>query len=427
MAQVIIYIKRVHCGTFTLLEAFAGDSVARLAERACTKFPHWRVAADEVELYAITKAGKAPMPAEMDAALLCEPLSPFDSLAEANIATGSCLLARFLSPAPPLTAPSGGGPTTLADLAAALARLELGITSKVESVVLELNQKVELVGKKVELVAYQSTHLLTQASEEKLQHGALFFIQTGQRGGPIFCGFFVSERIALTINHDAMFLEGKTPPTIFGHNSSKPSRELQFELCSTNADLDFSVLKLKAGQPDADAFFLLPSYDSVVGGLHLGLVTMSIGSSAVLEGRPCISQHWVTVTSCDDNFICYDGASTWKGDSGGALLFEEGYVVGLHLEVVDDKPELEVPVLSPAALNCGSSKRGRSAGGALASDHQVLDFAAVSDVLERISVAASSSAKLGRALLLSHPAVKKAVALALSAGTAAAAAAGEEV
>ena len=402
MAQVVIYIKRSCTGTFTLLEAFERDTVARLVECACTKFSHWGVAADEVVLYNVTKAGKAPTILEMDAALLREPLSPFDSLAEAGIVTGSCLLARILSPTPLVTAASGGGPG--ADLTEIFARLEL-VDKKVELSQAEIRSKLELV-------AYQSTHLLTKTSEEKLQKGALFFIQTGRSGGAMFCGFFVTERIALTINHDTIFSEGQTPSIIFGHSSSTPARELQFELFSTNADLDFSVLKLKAGQPDAAAFFSLQTFDSVTGGLNLGLVTMSIGISAALEGGPCVSQHRVTVISCDDKYICYDGASTWRGDSGGALLFEEGYVVGLHLKVIDDKPELEQPVISPLASS--SFKRGRNAdGGALAScDHGMLDIAAVSDAFERISVAVSSSAKICRALLLSHPHVREAVALA---------------
>lgn len=127
------------------------------------------------------------------------------------------------------------------------------------------------------------------------------------------------------------------------------------------------MLRLKDGQPDAAAFFFLPSFDSVKGVIDLGLVTMSIGSSAELESEPRISQHRVHVTSCDDTYICYDG-TTWKGDSGGALLFEEGCAVGLHLEVVDVKPNPELPV-SPCASG-GTAKRGPS-GGARASDRSL--------------------------------------------------------
>jgi hypothetical protein len=88
-------------GSFAELEAVSIDSFARLAERACTKFKRWSVDADEVELFAVTKAGKAPTSAEIEAAL--EPLSPFDTLADAGIVSGSCLLVRVAPP--PAAAP----------------------------------------------------------------------------------------------------------------------------------------------------------------------------------------------------------------------------------------------------------------------------------------------------------------------------------
>ena len=105
-AQFFIFIARVigsarATGPFAELEAVSIDSFARLAERACTKFKRWGVDADEVELFAVTKAGKAPTSAEIEAALLLEPLSPFDTLADAGIVSGSCVLARV----PPLPAP----------------------------------------------------------------------------------------------------------------------------------------------------------------------------------------------------------------------------------------------------------------------------------------------------------------------------------
>ena len=161
---------------------------------------------------------------------------------------------------------------------------------------------------------------------------------------------------------------------------------------------------------------------------------MSVGSSAEMHARPHVSQHRVTVSSFDGTFIHYDGASTWKGDSGGALLFEEGCVVGLHLEVIDDKPTLESPKLSPRAG--GGAKRLRGACGEPASHADVelasradvepasradvaavaaavvrvdSDVSAISKALGQVSLAASSQAKVCRALLLSHPAVLEAV------------------
>ena len=106
MASFFIFVARVigsalDAGPFAELEAISSDSFARLAERACTKFKRWGVDADEVELFAVTKVGKAPTSAEIESALLLEPLSPFDTLADSGIVSGSCVLARV--------PPSGGG------------------------------------------------------------------------------------------------------------------------------------------------------------------------------------------------------------------------------------------------------------------------------------------------------------------------------
>ena len=78
-------------------------NISLLKARACEKFSHWGVNAGQVKLFALTKAGKAPTPAEIEAALLLKPLSPFDTLADAGIGSGSCILARV--PPPPATAP----------------------------------------------------------------------------------------------------------------------------------------------------------------------------------------------------------------------------------------------------------------------------------------------------------------------------------
>jgi hypothetical protein len=106
--------------------------VSDVIVQACIKFPHWRVTADEFELYAVTKVSMTPTRAEMDAALLREPLSPLATLAEAGIILGSCLLASVPHHA---TAAGGGNP------AATLALLELqgasAIGSNVESGILQ--------------------------------------------------------------------------------------------------------------------------------------------------------------------------------------------------------------------------------------------------------------------------------------------------
>jgi hypothetical protein len=319
-----------------------------------------------------------PSDADLEAALSSQPLKVSRKLdGERGFISGSWLLAGVQPGA------------ALGGAAAAMAMLE------------SIGKKIAEHDKKIELVAYQGSHLLTEVSSEKLEGGALFYLQSEQVGAASCCGFFVSERIALTVQHNPIFA-GEASPTIFGRSSSM--QELQFKLCCANADLDFCVLKLKEGQPDAAAFFMLPSFDSVTGGLNLGLVTMSIGSSTELEDAPRVSQHRVTVTSVDKKYISYDSASTWRGDSGGALLFDEGFVVGLHLEVIDDKPARVSYAPSGGGGGGGGgggSKRRAAAGG--------LDFTSIGEALERMSDSASSSAKICCALLLSHPSVRRAV------------------
>ena len=266
----------------------------------------------------------------------------------------------------------------------------------------KMSHALSQMGEKIDLVVYKQSHVLSRASQHKVEAGALFYITGG--GAPLFCGFFVSPRIALTVNHSDMFntAAGRAAATtILGCCPTLlPPRTLEFELVSTDALFDFSVLRLKAGQEDAPAFFDIPSYGAVVPGVDLGLVTMSIGSGVALGPPPQISQHRVNVSGLDrDGFFLYDGASTWRGDSGGALLFEEGYVVGLHLEVVDDKPEL------PSGVN--PRHFGGKGGGTLKALSK--DVAAFSDAIDRVSEAAGSSSKVCRALLLTHPRVLDAV------------------
>ena len=91
----------------------------------------------------------------------------------------------------------------------------------------------------------------------------------------------------------------------------------------------------------------------------------------------------------------YDGAATWPGDSGAGLLFDEGFVVGMHLEVVDDRPDL------PSLRSAGSRHL------------RVPDLSARLETLEasldRASEAASSHGKACRALLLAQAPVMAAV------------------
>ena len=259
---------------------------------------------------------------------------------------------------------------------------------------------VAAIEKMLSAVAYNASHVLTKESDARLAGGALFYIESapGEGSAPIFCGFFVSPRIALSISHDEVFAAWRKTPSIVLHGRcpALPERVFEFGIVSVDFDKDFSVLRL-VGEADAPAFFDVPRFSSVTAGIELGLVTMSIGSSTMLKVGPQVSQHRVNVSRIAESHFLYDGASTWRGDSGGALLFEEGCVVGLHLEVVDDKPEL-------APVGGG--------GGGVKKDSLVKlrkDFGGIARALDSVSEAASSASKVCRALLLTHKDVLDAI------------------
>ena len=108
MASVVVFISRVigsarASGPFAELEVFSSDSVARLAKRACTEFPLWRVDASQVELYLAAAGGDdEPSTDSIKDALSGTRLQSGWSLARAGIAAGSWLLVR-------VPAAAGGG------------------------------------------------------------------------------------------------------------------------------------------------------------------------------------------------------------------------------------------------------------------------------------------------------------------------------
>ena len=245
----------------------------------------------------------------------------------------------------------------------------------------------EALKMELKLIAHASTHAVTERAQQLISSGAMFYVTNGETGQPLFCGFFVSESVALTISHDPMF--DNMPPTlcVYGVSSSSPPRKLAFDVVSTDKILDFTVLRLR-GDPSS-AFFSLQAHADVVGGLDVGLVTMGIGSAQELgAATPAVSVQRVSITSVEAAHFTYDGAATWAGDSGAGLLFDEGYVVGMHLEVIDAKPALK-----------GKRLRGGGSGSPTAR------LAALELDVDRASDAASSHGKICRALLLSHPSV----------------------
>ena len=84
---------------------------------------------------------------------------------------------------------------------------------------------------------------------------------------------------------------------------------LTFDVVSTDAELDFSVLRLAdCCAPAAAFFFRCRAFSELSLGLGIAVVTMSIGSSTAAGGEQAHAVHKASVTSCSDTRILYDGA-----------------------------------------------------------------------------------------------------------------------
>ena len=167
--------------------------------------------------------------------------------------------------------------------------------------------KVDKLEGDISLAAYKATHMLSPASQKALNEGALFYVTEGEKGMSLFCGFFTSSTIALTINHDDMFGADPLPP-VYAVNSV--GGLLVFDVASTFVDLDFTVLKLRPSCTPSTACFSLPSFVSVERDTPLGLVSMGIGfGNAHGELPHILMQHRVSVASCGDASFLYDGST----------------------------------------------------------------------------------------------------------------------
>ena len=90
-----VRIALVGAGTFAEVNIVEGDTISRLAERACVKFPHWGVNAGQISLHLVA-AGGDDEPAEeaIGAVLSSGRLGVGWSLNRAEIFSGAWLVAR---------------------------------------------------------------------------------------------------------------------------------------------------------------------------------------------------------------------------------------------------------------------------------------------------------------------------------------------
>ena len=89
-------------GSFAEVNIVEGDTISRLAERACVKFSHWGVNAGQISLYLVAAGGKdMPSPSAVDSARHLDQIGW--SLEDAGISSGAWLVARasYSAPAAP--------------------------------------------------------------------------------------------------------------------------------------------------------------------------------------------------------------------------------------------------------------------------------------------------------------------------------------
>ena len=76
-----------------------GDTVSRLAERACVKFPSWKADSAQLSLYLVAAGGDdIPTPSAVDSARHLDQIGW--SLSRAGISSGAWLMARASKSAP---------------------------------------------------------------------------------------------------------------------------------------------------------------------------------------------------------------------------------------------------------------------------------------------------------------------------------------
>ncbi len=80
-------------GSFAEVNIVEGDTISRLAERACAKFPSWKADSAQLSLYLVAAGGKdMPSPSAVDSARHLDQIGW--SLEDAGISSGAWLVAR---------------------------------------------------------------------------------------------------------------------------------------------------------------------------------------------------------------------------------------------------------------------------------------------------------------------------------------------
>ena len=182
---------------------------------------------------------------------------------------------------------------------------------------------------------FLATHVMTEEASRKVDMGAVFYV-VDPAESPLFCGTFVSSTLAVTVCHDpiiSMWNASKLPVSA----KTPAGGSFHFSVVSTNPELDFAVLRLSDGET-SPAFFSIADEACVTAGTTVGLVTMGVGHARLVSNivsGPLVSLHRINIDAVNSGYLFYK-CGTLGGDSGGAVLLQDGLLVGLHLEVYDD-------------------------------------------------------------------------------------------
>jgi len=250
---------------------------------------------------------------------------------------------------------------------------------------------------KLARLEHMRKHAVSAETEERLLAGSLFYIVV--QGVPAFCGFFVSERLALTVAHNACVEVGAnlTAVDAAGH-------DLTLKVVSVNSNLDVAVLAHVSGARADSAFLHIEPLPELCAGTGGGLVTMGIGLSRERGTPRKLLQQKTEIMSVVHSHIHYI-ATTWNSDCGAPFLFYDGGVVGMHVSYATAGTGVQSPLPLVVAPAGAGGAGGGGAGGAADGDPRL-------------------PGRMRRALVVSIDEVTDALAAAASAAAAAAPAAG---
>ena len=92
----IVRIALAGAGSFAEVNIVEGDTISRLVERACVKFPSWRADSAQLSLYLVAAGGDdMPPPSAVDSARHLDQIGW--SLTRAGISSGAWLVARKIA------------------------------------------------------------------------------------------------------------------------------------------------------------------------------------------------------------------------------------------------------------------------------------------------------------------------------------------